>query len=221
MKILIVDDEIKIREVVSEYAKASGYECDQASNGKDAIDMVAANNYDCVILDIMMPELDGFSACKKIKAIKNVPVIMLSARTEEDDKLFSFDLGVDDYVTKPFSPKELMARIRVVCERNAPKSADKYVIDTLVIDVLGRSVTIDNKKVTLTPKELDLLIYMVENKNIALGRDKLLSAVWEMDYYDDDRTIDTHIKNLRNALGPYRDFIITLRGVGYKFEADE
>ncbi|MBO5526689.1 MAG: response regulator transcription factor [Erysipelotrichaceae bacterium] len=218
MKILIVDDEIKIREVVSEYAKASGYECDQASNGKDAIDMVAANNYDCVILDIMMPELDGFSACKKIKAIKNVPVIMLSARTEEDDKLFSFDLGVDDYVTKPFSPKELMARIRVVCERNAPKSADKYVIDTLVIDVLGRSVTIDNKKVTLTPKELDLLIYMVENKNIALGRDKLLSAVWEMDYYDDDRTIDTHIKMLRKDLGPYADHIVTVRGMGYKFE---
>ena len=218
MKILIVDDEIKIREVVSEYAKASGYECDQASNGKDAIDMVAANNYDCVILDIMMPELDGFSACKKIKAIKNVPVIMLSARTEEDDKLVSFDLGVDDYVTKPFSPKELMARIRVVCERNAPKSADKYVIDTLVIDVLGRSVTIDNKKVTLTPKELDLLIYMVENKNIALGRDKLLSAVWEMDYYDDDRTIDTHIKMLRKDLGPYADHIVTVRGMGYKFE---
>ena len=218
MKILIVDDEIKIREVVSEYAKASGYECDQASNGKDAIDMVAANNYDCVILDIMMPELDGFSACKKIKAIRNVPVIMLSARTEEDDKLFSFDLGVDDYVTKPFSPKELMARIRVVCERNAPKSADKYVIDTLVIDVLGRSVTIDNKKVTLTPKELDLLIYMVENKNIALGRDKLLSAVWEMDYYDDDRTIDTHIKMLRKDLGPYADHIVTVRGMGYKFE---
>ena len=218
MKILIVDDEIKIREVVSEYAKASGYECDQASNGKDAIDMVVANNYDCVILDIMMPELDGFSACKKIKAIKNVPVIMLSARTEEDDKLFSFDLGVDDYVTKPFSPKELMARIRVVCERNAPKSADKYVIDTLVIDVLGRSVTIDNKKVTLTPKELDLLIYMVENKNIALGRDKLLSAVWEMDYYDDDRTIDTHIKMLRKDLGPYADHIVTVRGMGYKFE---
>lgn len=218
MKILIVDDEIKIREVVSEYAKESGYECDQASNGKDAIDMVAANNYDCVILDIMMPELDGFSACKKIKAIKNVPVIMLSARTEEDDKLFSFDLGVDDYVTKPFSPKELMARIRVVCERNAPKSADKYVIDTLVIDVLGRSVTIDNKKVTLTPKELDLLIYMVENKNIALGRDKLLSAVWEMDYYDDDRTIDTHIKMLRKDLGPYADHIVTVRGMGYKFE---
>ena len=218
MKILIVDDETKIREVVSEYAKASGYECDQARNGRDAVEMVSRNNYDCVVLDIMMPELDGFSACKKIKAIKDVPVIMLSARTEEDDKLFSFDIGVDDYVTKPFSPKELMARIKVVVERNANRSSERYVIDGLAIDVLGRSVTIDGKKVTLTPKELDLLIYMVQNKNIALGRDKLLSAVWEMDYYEDDRTIDTHIKMLRKDLGPYAEHIVTVRGMGYKFE---
>lgn len=218
MKILIVDDEIKIREVVSEYAKASGYECDQASNGKDAVEMVYERNYDCVILDIMMPELDGFSACKKIKAIRNVPVIMLSARTEEDDKLFSFDIGVDDYVTKPFSPKELMARIKVVCERNSNRSNEKYIFDTLVIDVDGRTVSIDGEKLTLTPKELDLLIYMVENKNIALGRDKLLSAVWQMDYYEDDRTIDTHIKMLRKDLGRYADHIVTVRGMGYKFE---
>lgn len=218
MKILIVDDEIKIREVVSEYAKASGYECDQASNGKDAVEMVSERNYDCVILDIMMPELDGFSACKKIKAIRNVPVIMLSARTEEDDKLFSFDIGVDDYVTKPFSPKELMARIKVVCERNSNRSNEKYIFDTLVIDVDGRTVSIDGEKLTLTPKELDLLIYMVENKNIALGRDKLLSAVWQMDYYEDDRTIDTHIKMLRKDLGRYADHIVTVRGMGYKFE---
>ena len=218
MKVLIVDDEIKIREVVSEYAKASGYECDQASNGKDAVEMVTNNNYDCVVMDIMMPELDGFSACKKIKAAKNVPVIMLSARTEEDDKLFSFDLGVDDYVTKPFSPKELMARIRVVCERNASRGNEKYVIDDLVIDVAGRSVTIGGEKVTLTPKELDLLIYLVENKNIAIAREQLLSAVWEMDYYEDDRTIDTHIKMLRKDLKEYADHIVTVRGMGYKFE---
>ena len=218
MKILIVDDEVKIREVVAEYAKSYGYECDQASNGIDAVDMVSKNDYDCVILDIMMPELDGFSACKKIKAIKNVPVIMLSARTEEDDKLFSFDLGVDDYVTKPFSPKELMARIRVICERNASRNNDKYVFDTLSIDVLGRCVSIDGEKLTLTPKELDLLIYLVKNKNIAIGRDKLLSAVWEMDYYEDDRTIDTHIKMLRKDLGRYADHIVTVRGMGYKFE---
>ncbi len=218
MKILIVDDEIKIREVVSEYARASGYECDQACNGKDAVDMVAKTHYDCVILDIMMPELDGFSACRKIKAIRDVPVIMLSARTEEDDKLFSFDIGVDDYVTKPFSPKELMARIKVVCERNGVQHSDKYVFDTLVIDVDGRSVSIDGEKVTLTPKEFDLLAYMAENKNIALGRDKLLSSVWQMDYYEDDRTIDTHIKMLRKDLGRYADHIVTVRGIGYKFE---
>ena len=218
MKILIVDDETKIREVVNEYSKAMGYECDEASNGKDAIELVNRNNYDCVVMDIMMPELDGFSACKKIKATKNVPVIMLSARTEEDDKLLSFDLGVDDYVTKPFSPKELMARIKVVCERNSVHTNEKYIFDTLVIDKDGRSVTIDGEKVMMTPKELDLLIYMVENKNIALGRDKLLSAVWEADYYEDDRTIDTHIKMLRKDLGRYADHIVTVRGMGYKFE---
>ena len=218
MKILVVDDEIKIREVVMEYAKAMGYECDQANNGKDAIDLVSRNNYDCVVLDIMMPELDGFSACKKIKAIKDVPIIMLSARQEEDDKLFSFDLGVDDYVTKPFSPKELMARIKVVCERRSSSRSSQYVFDGLVIDVAGRSVSVDGERVMLTPKELDLLIYLVENKNIALGRDKLLSAVWDSDYYEDDRTIDTHIKMLRKDLGPYAEHIVTIRGMGYKFE---
>lgn len=218
MKILIVDDEIKIREVVSEYAKASGYECDQSSDGKDAVEKVKNNDYDCIILDIMMPELDGFSACKKIKAIKDVPVIMLSARQEEDDKLFSFDLGVDDYVVKPFSPKELMARIKAVCERNNKHSNEKYQVDTLVIDVAGRTVTIDNEKITLTPKELDLLIYMFEHKNIALGREKLLAAVWQNEFYEDDRTIDTHIKMLRKDLKQYAKHIVTVRGMGYKFE---
>ena len=218
MKILIVDDEVKIREVVSEYAKASDYLCDQASNGKEAIEMIRNENYDCIILDIMMPELDGFSACMKIKAIRNVPIIMLSARQEEEDKLLSFEMGVDDYVTKPFSPKELMARIKAVCERYNVRQNERYVFDGLIIDVDGRSVTADGEKVTLTPKELDLLIYMVENKNIALGRDKLLSAVWETDYYEDDRTIDTHIKMLRKDLGKYADHIVTVRGMGYKFE---
>lgn len=218
LRILIVDDEVKIREVVKEYAKVSGYECDQASNGKDAIEMVKNNDYNCVILDIMMPELDGFSACKKIKAIKDVPVIMLSARQEEDDKLFSFDIGVDDYVTKPFSPKELMARIKVVCERNKARSNDRFVIDGLVIDVDGRQVSIDGKKITLTPKELDLLIYLVENKNVALGRNKILTSVWDTDFYGDDRTVDTHIKMLRKDLGDYQKYIVTVRGMGYKFE---
>ena len=219
LRILIVDDEVKIREVVNEYAKVWGYECDQASNGKDAIEMVKNNDYDCIILDIMMPELDGFSACKKIKAIKNVPVIMLSARQEEDDKLFSFDIGVDDYVTKPFSPKELMARIKVVCERNNSRSNDKYTFEGLVIDVDGRTITIDGEKVTLTPKEFDLLIYLIENKNVALAREKILTNVWNTDFYGDDRTVDTHIKMLRKDLGDYAKYITTVRGMGYKFEA--
>jgi DNA-binding response OmpR family regulator len=219
MRILIVDDEIKIREVVREYARVMNYECDEASNGNEAVDLVTKNDYDCVILDIMMPELDGFSACKKIKSIRDVPVIMLSARQEEYDKLFSFDIGVDDYVTKPFSPKELMARIKVVSERRQKRANEKYVFDTLVIDVDGRSVTIDGEKVMLTPKELDLLIYLVQNRNIALGREKILSAVWDSDYYGDDRTVDTHIKMLRRSLGPYRDYVVTVRGMGYKFEA--
>ncbi len=219
LKILIVDDEIKIREVVSEYAKVSGYECDEASNGSEAIEMIEAKDYDCVVLDIMMPELDGFSACKKIKAIKDVPVIMLSARQEEDDKLFSFNLGVDDYVTKPFSPKELMARIKVVCERRKKPENERYVFDGLVIDVDGREVSIDGQRINLTPKEFDLLIYLVENKNIALARENILSSVWDMNFYGDDRTVDTHIKMLRNDLGEYRDRIVTVRGMGYKFEA--
>ncbi len=217
-KILIVDDEIKIREVVKEYAKASGYECEEASNGEEAVEMVRNAPYDCVILDIMMPELDGFSACRKIKSIRDVPVIMLSARQEEYDKLFSFDIGVDDYVTKPFSPKELMARIRVVTERHKKHTNEKYVFDTLVIDVDARNVFIDGEKVMLTPKEMDLLIYLVQNKNIALDREKILSAVWDVDYYGDDRTVDTHIKMLRRSLGEYRDHVVTVRGMGYKFE---
>jgi two-component system, OmpR family, response regulator ResD len=218
LKILIVDDEIKIREVVKEYARVSNYEADEASNGLDAIEMVKNNDYDCVILDIMMPELDGFSACKKIKELKNVPIIMLSARQEEDDKLFSFDIGVDDYVTKPFSPKELMARIKVVCDRNKKHDNNKYIFNTLVVDVDGRNVLIDNEKITLTPKEFDLLVYLIKNKNIALDRDNILQSVWGTKFFSDDRTVDTHIKMLRKDLGEYGKNIVTVRGMGYKFE---
>ena len=218
MKILVVDDEVRIREAVSEYAKVSGFECDQASDGLQAIEMVLKNDYDCIVLDIMMPELDGFAALKRIKEIKNIPVIMLSARQEEYDKLFSFDLGVDDYVTKPFSPKELMARIKVVTERNKSKTGDKFTYEDMVLDISGRSLTIEGNKVTLTPKEMDLLIFLVKNRNIALGREKLLNAVWDYDYFGEDRTVDTHIKMLRKNLGKYRDLIVTVRGMGYKFE---
>jgi len=218
MRILIVDDELKIREVVKEYAKVNDYLCDEASNGKEALQMIEKENYDCIILDIMMPELDGFSTLKHIREKSDVPIIMLSARQEEYDKLFSFDNGVDDYVTKPFSPKELMARIKVVSERNKKESSEKYVFDDLVLDVLGRSLKIEGKNIELTPKEMDLLIYLVQNKGIALSRDKLLQGVWDRDYYGDDRTVDTHIKMLRRSLGKYRDCIVTVRGMGYKFE---
>ncbi len=217
-RILIVDDEAKIREVVKEYATLNGYEVLEASNGLEALDMIESTVIDLVILDIMMPTLDGYEVCKRIKAKTNIPVIMLSARTEEYDKLFGFELGVDDYVVKPFSPKELMARVKVVLERGKNPNKLKYSFEGLEIDEQGRSVKVDGAPVSLTPKELDLLLYMVHNQNIALSREKLLSEVWDYDYYGDDRTVDTHIKMLRHNLGPYRDYIVTVRGMGYKFE---
>ena len=218
MKILIVDDEIRIREVVKEYSKVNNFECDEASDGKKAIDMALDNDYDCIILDIMMPELDGFSACKKIKDKKDVPIIMLSARNEGEDKLFSFNMGVDDYVTKPFSPKELMARIKAVALRNKKKENDKFIYEDLMVDFDAREVIVDSKKVDMTPKEIDLLFYLINNKNIALDREKILNVVWKMEYFGEDRTVDTHIKMLRKSLGKYRDLIKTVRGMGYKFE---
>lgn len=223
-KLLIVDDEEKIREVIREYAEFSGYEAEEAADGMSAIGLVKLNDYDLIIMDVMMPKLDGFSAVKEIQKIKNIPVIMLSARGEEYDKLFGFELGVDDYVVKPFSPKELMARVNAVLSRvdgadKSPSNVQKY--DGLEVNPVARSITVDGHRVTLTPKEYDLLFYMIENKNIALSRETLLEDVWGFDFYGDDRTIDTHIKNLRNNLGPYRDFIVTLRGVGYKFEYEK
>lgn len=220
-KLLIVDDEKNIREVIREYALLNGYEADEAEDGMQAIDMIRENDYDCVILDIMMPKLDGFSACKQIKKIRNIPVIMLSARQEEYDKLFGFELGVDDYVVKPFSPKELMARVKVVLDRSRKNETEVLRLDNggLVIDVGGRSVTVDGQKANLTPKEIDLLLYMVSHKNMAISRNQLLEEVWNYDYFGDDRTVDTHIKMLRHNLGPYRDHIVTVRGMGYKFEA--
>ena len=223
-KILGVDDEPKIREVIREYAEFSGYEVVEAEDGMSAIGLCKLNDYDLIIMDVMMPKLDGFSACKEIKKIKDVPVIMLSARGEEYDKLFGFELGVDDYIVKPFSPKELMARINAVLSRFKSASHSNQTtlkFDGLEINIPARTVSVDGKKVELTPKEYDLLFYLVENKNIALSRDKLLSDIWGYDFFGDDRTIDTHIKNLRNSLGPYRDYIVTLRGVGYKFEYED
>ena len=218
-RLLIVDDELKIREVVKEYSLMNGYEVDEASDGLEAIDKVKNNDYDCIILDVMMPNLDGFSACKQIKSLKKIPIIMLSARNEEYDKLFGFELGVDDYVVKPFSCKELMARVKVIVERGKASNNTILSFKGLTIDIDGRSVIVDNQKVNLTPKEIDLLFYMVKNRNIALSRERLLEEVWDIDYFGEDRTVDTHIKMLRHNLGPYRDFIVTVRGMGYKFEA--
>ena len=218
-RILIVDDEQMIREVVREYALINGYEVAEASDGLEALDLVEKEDFDCVILDIMMPKLDGFSACKQIKKIKPIPIIMLSARQEEYDKLFGFELGVDDYVVKPFSPKELMARVKVILERFKTKDTEVLRFEGLQINIEGRSVTVDGEKANLTPKEIDLLLYMVKNKNIALSRMKLLEEVWDYDYFGDDRTVDTHIKMLRHNLKDYRKFIVTVRGMGYKFEA--
>ena len=220
-RLLIVDDEDKIREVIKEYAEFSGYVAEEAADGMSAIGMVKLNDYDLIIMDVMMPKLDGFSAVKEIQKIKNIPVIMLSACGEEYDKLFGFELGIDDYVVKPFSPKELMARVNAVLSRVDASDKSSQTIerfDGLEVNFAARTISVDGKRIELTPKEYDLLFYMIQNKNIALSRDRLLSDIWGYDFFGDDRTIDTHVKNLRNSLGPYRKFIVTLRGVGYKFE---
>ena len=218
MKVLIVDDEKGIRDVIKEYCLFENYEVVEAENGLEAIDTVNNNkDIDLVVLDIMMPKMDGYTTLKEIRKVSAVPVLMLSARSEEYNKLLSFDLGVDDYVTKPFSPKELIARIKAITSRRT-NNTEKYVYKTLEIDYLGHKVTIDNKEIKLTPKEYDLLVLFVQNKSIALSRETLLSKVWGYDFFGDDRTIDTHVKMLRNNLGKYRDLIVTVRAVGYKFE---
>ena len=217
-KILIVDDEQNIREIIREYAEFEGYETAETDDGMKAVKMAKEDNYDLIIMDVMMPKLDGYSAVKEIRKFSDVPVIILSARVEEYDKLFGFEIGVDDYVTKPFSPKELMARISAVLKRSRPKKKELIKSDGLEIDIAGRNVFVDGKKVEMTPKEYELLFYLVENNGIPISREKLLSNVWGYDFYGDDRTVGTHIKMLRSSLGKYRDKIITLRGLGYKIE---
>ena len=224
MRVLVVDDEEKIRNVIKEYAEFEGYEIDEAADGMEAIAKCKTQDYDIIIMDVMMPKLDGFSSIKEIRKIKNIPVIMLSARGEEYDKLFGFEIGVDDYVVKPFSPKELMARINAVITRSKANNGtsnavqEKYVFEGLEIDMLGRNVYVDGVKKDLTPKEYELLQYFVVNKNIALSREKILNEVWGYDFFGEDRTVDTHVKMLRNNLGKYRKFIVTVRAIGYKFE---
>lgn len=220
MKVLIVDDEEMIRNVLKEYVEFEGNEAYEAADGMEAVRMCKEQDFDVILMDVMMPRLDGFSAVKEIKKSKDIPVIMLSARGEEYDKLFGFEIGVDDYVTKPFSPKEVMARINVVTKRKQQKdeTGDKVTFEGLTVDMTGRNVFVDGEKVDLTPKEYDILFYFIKNKGIALTREKLLYDVWGFDFYGDDRTVDTHIKMLRANLKQYRKFIVTLRGVGYKFE---
>lgn len=222
-KLCIVDDEEKIRALIKKYALFEGYEVKEAENGMQAIEMCQREDFDLVVMDIMMPELDGFSACKKIREFSEVPVIMLSARGEEYDKIHGFEIGVDDYIVKPFSPKELMMRVQAVLKRSkaSQEIAQKDIMQSegLKIDFTGRLVYIDEEKIDMSPKEYELLFYMAKNKGVALRREQLLNQVWGYDFYGDDRTLDTHIKLLRRRLRHYSKFIVTLRGVGYRFES--
>ncbi len=221
-KILIVDDEFRIRELIKKYALYEGHEVDEAEDGEQAVLKCRNNTYDIIIMDIMMPVMDGFEAVKAIRRFSNTPVIMLSAKGEEYDRLTGFESGVDDYVVKPFSPKELMMRISAVLRRTGSDSKDdsknRFVYKGLTIDYAARVVTVDGERVQLTPREYELLYYMVNNKGIALTREQLISKVWGYDFFGDDRTLDTHIKLLRKSLGDYASLIVTLRGVGYRFE---
>ncbi len=223
-KILTVDDEEMIRKLIRKYAEFEGNEVTEASDGMQAVELCRKNDYDIIIMDIMMPELDGFSACREIRRTKNTPIIMLSARGEEYDKINGFELGIDDYVVKPFSPKELMLRIDAVLKRSRSGSAQQkqneiVEIEGLKADITARLVYVDGERVDMSPKEYDLFFYLLKNRNIALSREKLITEVWGYDFYGDDRTLDTHVKLLRKSLGKYAGLIVTLRGVGYRFES--
>ncbi len=220
MKVLIVDDEAMIRAVLREYVEFEGWEADEAQDGMEAVAKCREGDYGVILMDVMMPRRDGFAAVKESRKFKDTPVIMLSARGEEYDKLFGFEIGSDDYVTKPFSPKEVMARIHALLKRSVLKNSKKdvYEFEGLKIDMVGRNVYVDGEKAELTPKEYELLFYFVENMGVALTRERLLNKVWGYDFYGDDRTVDTHVKMLRGNLKEYRKFIVTLRGLGYKFE---
>ena len=221
MRILVVDDEQRIRELIRKYAAFEGYEVIEAGDGMEAVEKCRDGRFDLIVMDVMMPELDGFSAVREIRKFSQTPVIMLSARGEEYDRIHGFETGVDDYVVKPFSPRELMMRIGAILRRAGGSAAQRKEVrigEGLVVDFTARRVTIDGRAVDLSPKEYDLLFYMVRNRGIALSRDQLLSEVWGYDFFGDDRTLDTHIKLLRRSLGPYADRITTLRGVGYRFE---
>jgi DNA-binding response OmpR family regulator len=219
-KLLIVDDEEKIRTLIRKYAAFEGYDVTEAEDGMSAMEILRNKDFDLIILDIMMPDVDGFTVCRELRKKSSSPVIMLSARGEEYDKLHGFEVGVDDYVVKPFSPKELMMRVAAIIKRTGKVTGDIFEYQGLKVDFAGRIVYVDGNKAELTPKEYDLLFYLIKNKGIALTREKLISNVWGYDFFGDDRTLDTHIKLLRKNLGSYSGLIVTLRGVGYRFEAE-
>lgn len=222
-KVLVVDDEPGIRDVIKEYMGVSGFEITESEDGISALNKLYKSEYDLVILDVMMPKMDGWSLCREIRKNSTVPVIMLTARGEEYDKLLGFELGVDDYIVKPFSPKELVARAKAVLNRTRPERSEE-VIKTVItygklnVDLDGRNVTLGDHKLQLTPKEFDVLSFLVQNPNKAFSREQLLTSVWGFDFYGDDRTVDTHIKMIREHLGEYRTWIVTVWGIGYKFE---
>lgn len=221
--VLIVDDEERIRDIIKEYLDFEGYTYDEASDGMEAIEKIKNNEYNVVVLDIMMPKVDGFTVVREVRKFSQVPVIMLSARGEEYDKLFGFEMGVDDYITKPFSPKELVARIKAILKRSGAMSEKSGILKLpgIEIDETGRKVLVDGNQITLTPKEFDILVYMVKNKGIVLSREKILSTIWGYEFFGDDRTVDTHIKMLRNSIEPYRNYIKTIWSIGYKLEVEE
>jgi len=219
--ILIADDEERIREMIRKYANYEGHRVTEAQDGRQAVELCRQNRYDLIIMDVMMPELDGFSACREIRTFTDIPVLMLSARGEEYDRIHGFEVGVDDYVVKPFSPKELMMRIEAIIKRSrmgALDNSESLNVERLHINFSARTVDIDGNRVELSPRGYELLFYMARNRNIALSREKLITEVWGYDFYGDDRTLDTHIKLLRKQLGEYSRLIVTLRGVGYRFE---
>ena len=224
-KILVADDEVRIRSIIKKYAEFEGHTVAEAGDGMEAVRLCRKNEYDIVIMDVMMPELDGFSAAREIRKTSSVPIVILSARGEEYDKINGFNIGIDDYIVKPFSPKDLMLRIEAILKRTRRENTvrpENQIIEIdgggLRADLTARIVYIDGKRVDMSPKEYDLFFYLVSNRNIALSREKLLSEVWGYDFYGDARTLDTHIKILRKSLGRYADRIATLRGVGYRFE---
>ena len=220
----MVDDEERIREMIREYTSLEGFEMDEAADGVEALNQIKKQEYQLVILDVMMPKMDGWTVCREIRKFSQVPIIMLTARGEEYDKLFGFELGVDDYMVKPFSPKELLARMKAIIRRNTKAEQkddqnDKIEIEGLTIEFNARNVYVDGNAINLTPKEYELLIFFVRNPNRVFSRDQLLNSVWGYDFIGDDRTVDTHVKLLRESLGNYRKFIVTVWGTGYKFES--